>query len=185
MTDKGILTSQALAGTIIAEAFYPASSQLSVFSTWLLGGSGAILGLIIGNAKSLGIPTTAIETAGLWFLFAAVLAVAGKYFAMWLATASGAATGTLKILEAQQEGEPRTESQQQADLTILRDALIRSVWLPPRLLVKYFLNRYDSGDVTLPGRLVAWITQAQGLLLLVQIISTALAAARILKATAL
>ena len=138
------------------------NTQLAAFSSWMVAGFGAVLGLLVANIDTIApfIPPTIIGGAVKLFLVAVVLNVFQRYLA---AIVAGSVTVGKEV-----ESIPIT---QEIDLSYIIREIERATFWPTRILVRWSNRKVLSGDLAVGGRLNARLAQIQGWLVLVQMIA--------------
>lgn len=137
------------------------NAQLTAFSSWMVAGFGAVLGLLVANVDTIApfIPPTTIGAAVKLFLVAVVLNVFQRYLAAMVA-------GSIAVGK-EVESIPIT---QEIDINyIVREIECATFW-PTRILVRWSNRKALSGDIAVSGRLNVRLAQIQSWLVLVQMI---------------
>ena len=135
------------------------NSQMTAFSSWMVAGFGAMLGLLVANIDTVSpfIAPAVIGASVKLFLVALVLNVLQRYLAAMVA-GSIAVAKEVELIPLDHE----------VDLSyIVREIEYATFW-PTRILVQWSNRKALSGDLAVSGRLNVRLAQIQGWLVLVQ-----------------
>jgi len=138
------------------------NSELSTFSSWMVAGFGATIGLLIANIGKVApyIAPNAIGTSAKLFLVAVILNVFQRYLAAVLAGSIAVAKETESIPVAAP-----------LDINSVLNEIERAILWPTRFMVRWSNRRIIDGDFAFGGRLNAWLAQIQGWFVLAQMVA--------------
>ena len=133
---------------------------LPVFSTWLLGGSGAAFTLVVANIEKVSrfIEITHIRFGLIIFLISLGVAVLATY----LSTIVKAALGAQEDGEAL--GKRITESADSFNVSLFMSEYERGLIPPIRWIARSSMNKAKAGDIVAAARMIAKLSQVQALL---------------------
>lgn len=162
MTDIPHLQEKVLAGNLLTAGAAKASAALDSFASWLLGGFGAALALVLSSDAALGkyVLEEDLRCAGVLFLWAATLTIVEKYLA---AVISGAAETASLAAEA---GRRLADDGVEVDFLVVFQELQSAVVWPARWFVVRSHEKALRGDFASSGKNFLRCAQAQGLLVL-------------------
>lgn len=137
------------------------NAQMTAFSSWMVAGFGAMLGLLVANIDTVSpfIAPTVVGASVKLFLVALVLNVLQRYLAAMVA-GSIAVANEVQLIPINHE----------ADLGYIVREIERATFWPTRILVRWSNRKALSGDLAVSGRLNARLAQVQGWLVLAQMI---------------
>ena len=142
------------------------NAQLAAFSSWMVAGFGAVLGLLITNIDTIAafIPPSTIGISVKLFLVAVVLNVLQRYLAALIAgsIAAGREVESISIT-------------QEIDINYIVREIERATFWPTRILVQWSNRKVLSGDIAVGGRLNVRLAQIQGWLVLIQMVAVVFA----------
>jgi len=137
------------------------SNGLARFSGWMIAGYSAILAFLLVNSKSpdtLVLPST-VTVAVLIFLLALILHIVQRYM------------GTIVESSAQVGDHVRQlEPPEDLDIKMIVMELTEYVLWPLRNYTKRQMAKILEGDLAASGRMLAKMTQVQGLLVIAQLV---------------
>jgi hypothetical protein len=160
------------AGQLLTLATQKVSSSFDTFSGWLVAGFGAALALFIANSDSVStfVSTRSVKSAAFLFLASAVLAVAAKLLAAFIAA------GTTAAVEAAQLGRDLAEREVEIDLARLFAETEKALFWPAKLLARRAFAKAQRGDYAGPGRMYTKVAQLQALAVIIQAVLSFVAA---------
>ncbi|WP_054773457.1 hypothetical protein [Methylogaea oryzae] len=140
------------AGKVLAVMAATINTEHSAFSSWMVAGFGAAIGLLIANVDKVApyISPTAIGVSTKLFLFAVMLNVLQRYLGAIIA----GSVATAKEVESI----PVTTT---FDVNVVLNEIERSTLWPMRPLVRWSNRRILAGDIAFGGRLNAWMAQVE------------------------
>ena len=169
------LQEKVFANSLLMVGAGKSSAVLDTFASWLLGGFGAALALVLSNLDSVAVflPVQSVKFSAAIFVVAAVVGVVEKYLA---AVVSGAA-------EAAAAGREIGEKAAELDLDLSAVfQLSENAALPfMRLPLRWLLQKTAAGDLTASGRFFVRCSNVQAILVLIEavlILGAALALVR-------
>lgn len=137
---------------------------LPPFSTWLMGGSGAALALVVANIETVSkfIEITHIRFGLIVFLLGLAVAVVATYISTIVKAALG----------AQEDGEALGKeigsTTKQFDLLLYMTEYERGLFPPIRWIAQSSMKKAIRGDVVAGARMLAKLSQVQALLVACQ-----------------
>lgn len=142
------------------------NAELTAFSSWMIAGLGAMIGLLIVNLEKIArfIPPSVVGDAAIWFLAAVALHVVQRYLGAIIA--GSVATG---------KGVESIPFEAGMDLRSILDGIENSTLWPTRYLIRWTNRRVLAGELAFSGRLNSWIAQIQAWLVFFQLIAVAFA----------
>ncbi|MBT0963868.1 hypothetical protein [Denitromonas iodatirespirans] len=143
------------------------NSELTTFSTWMVAGFGAAIGLLVANIEKVApyISPNAVGASTKLFLVAVILNVVQRYLAAIL-------TGSVAAGKEAESISPTAP----IDISSVLNEIERATLWPARYMVRWSNRRILAGDFVLGGRLNAWSAQIQGWLVLAQMLAVVTAA---------
>jgi hypothetical protein len=150
-----------LAAYVLIRMAATLSSGLASFSSWMIVGCAAILGLIVANLETVTefIPAVAVSRAIVLFLIALGLNLLQRYL-------SGMVVAAGDIVRELRE----TKWTKEIDIDVFLAEMERAIIWPMRTFVTYMNRRLKSGDLAVSGRFHTILAQVQGLLVLIQMV---------------
>jgi hypothetical protein len=149
------------AGKALAVMAAAINSEHSSFSSWMVAGFGAAIGLLIANVEKVApyISPSAIGSSTKLFLVAVILNVIQRYLGAIIAgsVATGKEVESIPVATA-------------LDLQVILNEIEQSTLWPMRFMVRKSNNRIRAGDIAFASRLNAWMAQIVGWLVLVQMV---------------
>lgn len=144
---------------------------LPPFSTWLIGGSGAALSLVVANIETVSkfIEITHIRFSLVVFIFSLAVAVLATYIS----------TIVKASLAAQEDGEKLgkeiRDTTKHFDLALYMAEYERGLMPPARWIARAAMNKAMRGDIAAGARMVAKLSQIHALLVACQSLLAVLA----------
>lgn len=161
MTDTDPFDSAAekyMASQILMASAGHAADALDSFSTWLLGGSAAILAVLFASqphfSDVLAIPT--LQKASYIFLLSAAIGVLNKYLATIIAGAYASSKETVAIAKRLDEEGFALK------MTKVHSELEKAIFPPMRWIVRKANESAEKGDTVMSARAISRIAQIQG-----------------------
>ena len=132
---------------------------LPAFSTWLMGGSGAALTLVVANIETV---SKFIEIRHIRFgLIVFLLSLAVAVVATYISTIVKAALGAQEDGEA--IGKEINSTTEQFDILLYMAEYERGLFPPIRWIARSSMKKAMSGDVVAGARMIAKLSQIQTL----------------------
>lgn len=156
------LQAQVFANSLLTVGAGKSSAVLDSFVSWLLGGFGAALALILSNLDSIVpfVPIEAIKRSAAIFMVAVVVGVVEKYLA---AVVTGGAESSAAGREI---GEKAADLE--LDLSVVFQLSERAALPPMRWFLRSFLRKAAEGDLTVSGRLFTRLSNIQTFVVLAE-----------------
>lgn len=155
------------AGRVLTAMANRVSSELVAFSSWILLGFGAILGLVLANIQTVSkfVAPESLGFAVKLFLVAVIFNVLQRYMA---AIVSASVT-----LAKEVEAMPIHPN---ADMAAFLGEIEAATLWPMKIMVRWSSRKIAAGDFAVGGRLNARLAQAQAWFVFVQLIVVVAAA---------
>jgi len=156
---------QFIASVLLTESVSRGASALDSFSSWLLGGFGAGVGLLVVNVNSVKatLQLATIKHVVVLFLCAAVIGLLERILTSVLVAASQAATIARTMVM------DRPELWRSLDFSVVFAEINRAIFPPLRWIARRSFAKAAAGDLSAASRtMVAW-AQVRGLLVLIQV----------------
>ena len=170
-----------LAAKILTTAAQRSSAAMDTFSSWLLVGFGAAFALILANMDSVTkfIPFAHLKSGAILYLASALLAVADKFLASFVAAGTGSASdGDALARDLESRGA-------RVDLPELLREVQKGLMWPWSLIARYMADSTLAGDHAVAGRVHTKASQFQGYVVLVQALLCIVSAAVVVYGTAI
>lgn len=144
---------------------------LPPFSTWLMGGSGATLALVVANIDTVSkfIEITHIRFGLIVFILSLAVAVVATYLSTMVKTALGG------LEDGEALGKEIRSTTNTFDLRLYMTEYERGLFPPIRWLARSSMKKAMLGDVVAGARMIAKLSQVQALLVACQSLLTLLA----------
>jgi hypothetical protein len=159
-----------IAAVVLADTAGKISSKFDTFATWLLAGFGAAVALLLSSHDALAfVPAGVVKVIAEYFLAAAIITVLEKYLSIIVCAGAEAAafsrTTVLEHFKTQKElGFAETLDMQRFMNEFLQGLLPPARWLAARQVRKAL-----AGDLASGGRMLSWVAQSQGFLVLIEL----------------
>jgi hypothetical protein len=150
------------AGRVLTAMASRVSAELGTFSSWMVAGFAAVLGLLVANLEAISrfITPDALGIAITFFLVAVVLHVFQRY----MAAIVNASVALGKEVEA-------FPVHANLDIVFFSQQIEQATLWPMRFMVRWSNARILAGDLAVAGRLNAWLAQAQAWLVFFQLVA--------------
>ena len=150
-----------LAGRLMMLMAGKVTEGLSKFASWLVGSFTAVLAFLLANLDTVSkfMPATTLGFAGKLLVGALAIHVIQRYLALLVAGSVASAK------EAESLAFPEGLNMN----SVMRQIESSTFW-PARILVRNNFAKLQNGDFAAPGRMMATLTQIQGLLVVSQLV---------------
>lgn len=157
-----VFATKRLAGQVMAAGAESASHMVDTFSSWMLGGFGAVMALLLANIPKLSpvIPIATFRRAGEIYIVAAALGVIEKFLALWI--------GGMSKAEAVGADLGKDIDPANFDMALYLETVKKGFYWPGRWLVNRFIAAFARGDIAYASRVALKATQWQGLIAVIE-----------------
>ena len=151
-----------LSGKVMAIAAQSLSEGVETFSSWVLAGFGAVLGLLLANLDKLKefISVVAVRHAAWVYFVAATLGLFGKLIAHVVVSGAKGAAASGELAKGVED----------IDLNLYLETTGRAFFPPARWMLKRLITKALQGDLTYSQRLWLRCAQVQSMLSIVEMI---------------
>ncbi|MDO8413666.1 MAG: hypothetical protein Q7S51_07760 [Gallionellaceae bacterium] len=163
-TNEPLINERTAAQKMLIAATRRVGDALPPFSTWLMGGSGAALALVVANIETVSkfIEITHIRFGLIVFLLSLAVAVIATYISTIVKAALGAQE------DGEVLGKKISSTTQQFDLLLYMTEYERGLFPPIRWMARSSMQKAMKGDVVASARMIAKLSQVQALLVACQ-----------------